>query len=306
MLLTGGVHGDEYKGQIALHELARTLDPAAVQGRVIIIPALHFPAAQAGTRLSPIDNRDINRSFPGDADGSFALMLAHYVSAVLLPLCDAVSDLHSGGRSLDCLPCTMSHILDDVAFTRRTIELACAFGAPYHVVSNEVDGAATFQSTAERLGILSMSSELGGGNRVQLPDSRSPSAACATSSSISASSTVSPTMAACNQTRSPSGRPWICYGFSPCTSTSTSVPRARRPRRGGPAGGGHLCDRGSRRGRRQSCTTNAPACCGRRAAKGACSRGDSAAVVVTNRIEFTAEPLVSVRRWEEHHDCRRP
>jgi N-alpha-acetyl-L-2,4-diaminobutyrate deacetylase len=168
VLLTGGVHGDEYEGPIALHDLARELDPAAVQGRVIIIPALHFPAVQAGTRLSPIDGRDINRSFPGDADGSFAYMLAHYVSVVLLPLCDAVCDLHSGGRSLDCLPCTMSHILDDIAFTRRTIELARAFGAPYHVVSREVDGAATFQSTAERLRILSMSSELGGGNRIQL------------------------------------------------------------------------------------------------------------------------------------------
>ena len=168
LLLTGGIHGDEYEGQIVLNDLARALEPGSVRGRVIIVPSLHFPACQAGTRLSPIDNRDINRTFPGDPNGTFAYMLSHYVSEALLPICDAVLDLHSGGRSLDCLPCTMSHILDDAAATARTIAFAKAFGAPYHVMSREVDGSGTFQSTAETKGVLSMSSELGGANRVSL------------------------------------------------------------------------------------------------------------------------------------------
>ncbi|WP_442580170.1 succinylglutamate desuccinylase/aspartoacylase family protein [Mesorhizobium sp. ASY16-5R] len=168
LLLTAGTHGDEYEGQIALLELARTLRPEQIQGRVIIIPALHFPACQVGKRLSPIDGRDINRSFPGDPAGSFAQALAHYVTNFLLPLADVNIDLHSGGRSLDCLPSTMSHILDDKAVLERTIALAKAFGAPLHVMNREVDGAHTFQSTAERMGVISMSSELGGCNRVSL------------------------------------------------------------------------------------------------------------------------------------------
>ncbi|MGQ0664647.1 MAG: succinylglutamate desuccinylase/aspartoacylase family protein [Pseudomonadota bacterium] len=168
LMLTAGTHGDEYEGQIALLDLARELQPGEMRGRLIIIPALHLPAAQAGTRLSPIDNRDLNRTFPGDPDGSFAYMLSHYVTEVLLALADAHVDLHSGGRSLDCLPCTMSHILDDQAVMDRTVVLAKAFGAPYHVMNREVDGSHTFLATAERLGVLSMSSELGGGNRVSL------------------------------------------------------------------------------------------------------------------------------------------
>jgi predicted deacylase len=51
---------------------------------------------------------------------------------------------------------------------RRTVELAKAFGAPYHVMNREVDGAQTFASTAERMGVIYMSSEFGGGNRVNL------------------------------------------------------------------------------------------------------------------------------------------
>lgn len=168
LLLAAGTHGDEYEGQIALLELAKSLEPSAIAGRVIIIPALHYPACDAGTRTSPIDGRDLNRSFPGEARGTFAQVLAHYITNFLLPICNTVIDLHSGGRSLDCIPSTMSHILDDLAVMRRTVDLAKAFGAPYHVMNREVDGGGTFASTAERMGVIYMSSEFGGGNRVNL------------------------------------------------------------------------------------------------------------------------------------------
>lgn len=168
LLLSAGVHGDEYEGPLALMDLLRDPILGEVRGRLIVIPALHFPAAAAGTRLSPIDGRDINRSFPGDPAGSFAQVLAHWLAEFLLPICDVNVDLHSGGRSLDCLPCTMSHILEDDAVMERTIALAAAFGAPLHVMNREVDGGHTLQAMAEKLGVISMSSELGGANRVSL------------------------------------------------------------------------------------------------------------------------------------------
>ena len=62
-----GNHGDEYEGQIALVKLIRELDPAAIQGRVIVLPAANFPAAMAGTRVSPIDEGNLNRAFPGES-----------------------------------------------------------------------------------------------------------------------------------------------------------------------------------------------------------------------------------------------
>src|ERR1700761_2354582 len=54
-LLTGGNHGDEYEGPIALFDLARTLKAEDVTGRVIIVPAMNYPAFRAGTRTPPID-----------------------------------------------------------------------------------------------------------------------------------------------------------------------------------------------------------------------------------------------------------
>ena len=95
-----GNHGDEYEGQIALVKLIRELDPAAIQGRVIVLPAANFPAAMAGTRVSPIDEGNLNRAFPGSPDGTVTQQIAYYIDSVLFPQADLFHDLHSGGSSL--------------------------------------------------------------------------------------------------------------------------------------------------------------------------------------------------------------
>jgi N-alpha-acetyl-L-2,4-diaminobutyrate deacetylase len=166
VLLTAGNHGDEYEGQVALLDLARRLDPAEVQGRVILLPAMHYPACAAGKRLSPLDDRDFNRCFPGDPFGGFALSLAHYVDSVLLPMCDFQMDLHSGGTGMDILPSAVGHILDDTAYQARTLAMADAFGAPITLLLREVNAGPTLLAAAEARGIVALSSELGGGGRL--------------------------------------------------------------------------------------------------------------------------------------------
>src|SRR5262245_57660274 len=62
VLLIAGNHGDEYEGQIALASLARETEMDHVRGRLLIIPALNFPAVSAGRRVSPLDEGNLNRS----------------------------------------------------------------------------------------------------------------------------------------------------------------------------------------------------------------------------------------------------
>ena len=75
-LLTGANHGDEYEGPIALFELARSVRPEDVTGRVIIVPAMNQPAFAAGTRTSPIDKGNMNRAFPGRPNGTVTEKIA--------------------------------------------------------------------------------------------------------------------------------------------------------------------------------------------------------------------------------------
>src|SRR5678816_1116259 len=81
-LALAGNHGDEYQGQIAVMKLARELTPEMVTGRIILIPSLNFPAARAGTRLSPVDGMNMNRAFPGEPEGTVTSQIAHFLTTV--------------------------------------------------------------------------------------------------------------------------------------------------------------------------------------------------------------------------------
>ncbi len=166
VLLTGGAHGDEYEGPVALWELARTLEPSMVRGQVIIVPAMNMPGMDAGCRISPRDDRDLNRSFPGLREGSPTQVLAHYVSSQLLPRVSAVMDFHSGGRSLSFLPCAVMHHLPDEARRAKTRAALDAFGAPWALVLEELDAVGMLDTLVEDLGKVFLSTELAGGGRV--------------------------------------------------------------------------------------------------------------------------------------------
>ncbi len=161
-LLTGANHGDEYEGPIALQEMALTLDPDDVTGRVIILPMMNLPAFAAGRRCSPIDGGNMNRSFPGRPDGTVTQKIAHYIASELVPQSDVVLDFHSGGSTLDFLPFAAAHILDD-----KVQEAACmagmrAFNAPYSVRMLEIDNIGMFDTEVENQGKVFVTTELGG------------------------------------------------------------------------------------------------------------------------------------------------
>jgi N-alpha-acetyl-L-2,4-diaminobutyrate deacetylase len=162
-LLTGGNHGDEYEGPIALSELALALAAEEVRGRIIIVPFMNYPAFRAGRRLSPIDGGNLNRLFPGRPDGTVTEKIADYFQRVLLPLADFVLDFHSGGRTLDFIPFAASHVLPDKAQEARCIAARNAFAAPYATTMLEIDSVGMYDSAAEALGKVFVTTELGGG-----------------------------------------------------------------------------------------------------------------------------------------------
>ncbi len=162
-LLTGGNHGDEYEGPIALFDLAGRLDAAAVSGRVIVVPAMNYPAFRAARRTSPIDGGNMNRVFPGRPDGGVTEKIADYFQRVLLPMADLVLDIHSGGKTLDFVPFAAAHLLEDRGQQERAMAAVEAFGAPYSLMLLELDAVGMYDTAAEQMGKTFVSTELGGG-----------------------------------------------------------------------------------------------------------------------------------------------
>ena len=162
-LLTGGNHGDEYEGPLALFDLARSLDMRTLSGTVIIVPAMNYPAFRAGTRTSPIDKHNMNRSFPGQSDGTVTQKIADYFHRELLPRADIVLDFHSGGKTLDFLPFCAGHLLPDKAQEASIFAAVRAFGAPWSMQMTEIDAVGMYDTAAEEMGKVFVTTELGGG-----------------------------------------------------------------------------------------------------------------------------------------------
>ena len=166
-LLVSGTHGDEYEGQVALCNLAKSLDPARIKGRVIILPAANFPAAVAGRRTSPIDEGNLNRLFPGDPDGTVTQQIAYYIEHELVPLADLVCDLHSGGSSLMYVPAALMGGYARGGDNSKGLAALKAFASPLsYVIEANQGGDRTLSGGAIRQGVIALGTELGGSGHV--------------------------------------------------------------------------------------------------------------------------------------------
>jgi len=163
LLASGGTHGDEFEGPVALMKLARALKPEEVQGQVILIPALNLPAVRAGKRLSPIDGVNLNRAFPGEYNDSVTGLIAHYLTNVLFPLADIVMDIHSGGRSMLFLPSATLHRVPDDAQFAKMLAAAKVWGTRYVFIYADIAGEGLLPVQAERMGKIVVTTEMGGG-----------------------------------------------------------------------------------------------------------------------------------------------
>jgi predicted deacylase len=168
-LFISGTHGDEYEGQVAISNLVKSLEPAQIRGRVILLPMANFPAAVVGRRTSPIDEVNLNRVFPGDPDGSVTQQIAYYISTALIPLADMVFDVHSGGSSLLYMPSVSMKMGPDKTHQKRAFAAMLALGAPLAYVPEGGQGTGqdqTLGGEAVKRGIVALGSELGGAGTV--------------------------------------------------------------------------------------------------------------------------------------------
>lgn len=165
VLVMAGNHGDEYEGQVLASQLVRELQPDMVRGQVILLPMANFPAAQAGTRTSPIDGGNLNRLFPGNLTGTVTEEIAAYVETQLVRRCSLVVDLHSGGSSLLYNGPTMLALEPrDAAEAVQVRSLLSAFGLPRAFL--HAPNPVTISSAARRQGAISIVTELGGAGMI--------------------------------------------------------------------------------------------------------------------------------------------
>jgi len=122
LCLTAGIHGDELNGVEIAHRVYAQTAAKDLAGTLIAVPAVNMSGLRSGSRYLP-DRRDLNRGFPGSANGSLASRIAHRLYQGVIAHCDALVDLHTGSASRTNLP----QIRTDLG-SPAALELARSFG----------------------------------------------------------------------------------------------------------------------------------------------------------------------------------
>lgn len=144
VLLTAGLHGDELTGIEIIRQIIRRGINYPNCGTIICIPLVNVFGFVNQSRDFP-DGRDLNRVFPGSANGSLASRFAYRIMQDVVPSVDYVIDFHAGGRGRFNVP--------QIRIEPRQPELdelADAFSTHFVLYSNNIDGS--FREACDKLG----------------------------------------------------------------------------------------------------------------------------------------------------------
>ncbi|WP_373493424.1 succinylglutamate desuccinylase/aspartoacylase family protein [Aquiflexum sp.] len=133
VLISGGVHGDEINGIVAVKRMLEEDQLNPEKGTLIFIPLVNVYGFLSNSRTFP-DGRDLNRSFPGSKRGSLASQIAFILSNEIIPLIDYGIDIHTGGRMISNYPQVRVDFKDT-----KALELAKSFGTHFILNSPHID-----------------------------------------------------------------------------------------------------------------------------------------------------------------------
>jgi uncharacterized protein len=154
LLVTAGIHGAEYASIEAANRIT-TLNPEALSGTLVVLPVVNTVSFFARSiYLTPVDQKNLNRMFPGDPQGSFTQRLAYWLMENFIRQADAHLDLHGGDMIEALTPFTIfqeGHAPSEA--------LAKAFGLELLIAS---DSPGTTCTEAAKAGIPCILAEAGG------------------------------------------------------------------------------------------------------------------------------------------------
>ena len=164
VLITAGIHAAEYTGIEAAIRLGRAIDPRTVRGTLVIVPLLNRPGFyERSIYVNPEDGDNLNRLFPGRADGTWGERFAHRLLTEIVTQCDHAVDLHAGDMVEDLTPFVIFRETGNAELDARIRRMVDAYGARWAVKSAPTgERPGSLYAVAAQSGVASMLAESGG------------------------------------------------------------------------------------------------------------------------------------------------
>src|SRR5207249_2986128 len=115
----------------------------------------------------PWDQKNLNRVFPGKADGTGSERIAHALTTQVIDQCDYLVDMHSGDANEELRPYSYwNHLGVDERVDTVAREMALAFGLDHIVIDRgrprDVNATLYCSNTAHVRGKAAVTTEAGG------------------------------------------------------------------------------------------------------------------------------------------------
>lgn len=166
LLLTAGVHGDEFPSILALQRLREEVDAKQLKGTLILVHLANLPGFHAHLlALHPADNKNLNREFPGKKDGTPTEQLAEFFTREFISKMDFLIDMHSGSWNQQLLPHVYSPFVGNKELDELTFKFAKATGMQHIVMYGERPrdpaNSISYPNTAMTRGKPGLTTEIG-------------------------------------------------------------------------------------------------------------------------------------------------
>lgn len=160
VLITAGIHAEEYVGIQSALELSEMLKVQKIAGTVVIVKVVNRKAFELRSGSdSHEDGKNLNRVFPGNREGTWSERLAYAIEKELLSIADYYIDLHSGDGYEQLTPYVYYAGAAAKEVVEQSREMAQQADVPYMAGSNVAMGGC--YNYAASLGIPSILLERG-------------------------------------------------------------------------------------------------------------------------------------------------
>lgn len=97
LAVVAGVHGFEFAPILAAERLAERVDPARLSGTLVLVRIANVPGFEGRSpNVNPVDRKNLNRVFPGKADGTQTERMAGLIAREVVARSHFLMDVHSG------------------------------------------------------------------------------------------------------------------------------------------------------------------------------------------------------------------
>lgn len=152
LAIVAGAHGTEYASIIALEKLSA--NPAELSGTLIILPLINLASfAQKVPHLNPVDGKNMNRMYPGKADGTQTERASWAIAKQVIGQCDFLIDLHGGDLDENLRRYTYWPQSGKREFDQTTREMALAFGLDHIIIQRNQAPAVPGATSISRFAI---------------------------------------------------------------------------------------------------------------------------------------------------------